>query len=186
MHTASSYTVHTVRQCMALQMEKTAFDSVILHPCDRDKYFPLFMVCKTFVKPWYTPAQKTLYSVFIVRIFKHVAEFWIRQNVLSFHGEVWFCTVCYRTRQPPNIARLAWACCRSLATLGEATGSNITASIIWTTHIYIKPKNALFWSFINILQLLHVSTYVRHHQGTFYMCPAELHKGAYGCIIYIK
>jgi hypothetical protein len=36
---------------MALQMEKAAFDSAVLHQRDRDKYFPLFMVCKTFVKP---------------------------------------------------------------------------------------------------------------------------------------
>jgi hypothetical protein len=26
---------------------------------------------------------------------------------------------------------------------------------------------------VNILQLLHVSTYVRHYQGAFFMCPAE-------------
>lgn len=82
----------------------TLFDSAILHPYDRAKYFPLFMVCKMFVKPWYVPALKTLYSVFSLQIFKHVAEFWTRRNIfLGFQGEVWFCTVFYSTRQPSNI-----------------------------------------------------------------------------------
>jgi hypothetical protein len=39
---------------------------------------------------------------------------------------------------------------------------------LWIKYIYNKPTNALFWWCINIPQLLHVSTYVRHHQGAFF------------------
>jgi hypothetical protein len=34
--------------------------------------------------------------------------------------------------------------------------------------VFSKPTNTLFWYFISIVQLLHVSTYVCHHQGALF------------------
>jgi hypothetical protein len=34
-----------------------------------------------------------------------------------------------------------------------------------------RPTNTQFWYLINILQVLHVSTCVRHHQGDFFWVP---------------
>jgi hypothetical protein len=72
----------------------------------------------------------------------------------------------------PQFCKLVenWRCCRANNNPYLIFYFNFLKSLYRAFYFcaYSKTTNVIFWEFINILQLLHVSTYVHHHKGAFF------------------